>query len=190
MAKAGQLGRASILLVPLAMLISGCETDGSPLLLDLICGPQTYYSPGTGASCTVTGDAVLTSGVTGNATGVHFGAAGSGELRIRINAIPATYQGVSWSLEALAASSRSEGSTLYRSLTWGTCVNTTCPPNPNDVEVPLDEDFVWAGVIDDAPNLGAGNYPPDDANITLRGADIDLVDLRTPGFDGQNYYYY
>ena len=102
--------------------------------------------------------------------------------------IPASFQGVSWSLEVLAASSRSEGSTLYRSMTWGSCTN--CPPNPNDVEVPLDEEFVWAGVINDTPNLGTSNYPPDDANFTLRGADLDIVDLRTPGVDNSDYYYY
>ncbi|RLB46264.1 MAG: hypothetical protein DRI90_27520, partial [Deltaproteobacteria bacterium] len=152
-------------------------------LLDEICSPETaaMYGPGV---CTVSGDAELTTGLSSDTTAVHFGPK-SGELRIQLYAIRAASQ-PRWSLDALAAASRSEGSTLYRSISWGSC-GTDCPSDPEDVQAPLSQDFQWAAVVDD---LQGSSYVLSqiDALLTLRGADIDLIDIRLPGYDNSYLY--
>lgn len=172
--------------VPLAVI--GCAAEPQPLLLDTVC--RNFFSPnGTqSAACTVSGDVKLTSGVSRDVTAVRFGPKGVGELRIRLNAIAATTQ-PTWSLEALVASTRPEGSTLFRSLTWGSC-GATCPADPADVQANVSEDFQWVRVIDDyaGSNFDPATFQtiPDDAALIFRGADLDLLDLATPGFDGQS----
>jgi len=160
----------------------GCGSEAQVLLLDRICNPDVPLATSQ-PNCTVAGDADLTTGVTGDTTAVRFGPS-TGELYVRLGAIQAASQAV-WSLDVLAASSRSEGSTLYRSLSWGTC-GSDCPSDPDDVEAPLSDEFQWAAMVTDL--AGSFSAPSTlDAFLVLRGADIDIIDLRTPGFD--SYYY-
>jgi hypothetical protein len=167
-----------------AAALNGCGTAEQVFLLEQICNPETPYAYGD-AVCTVSGDAELTTALTSDSTAVHFGPK-SGELRILLYALGAAGQ-TRWSLDALAASSRSEGSTLYRSISWGSC-GSSCPSDPEDVEAPLSQDFQWAAVVADLP--GTSNVASQvDALLTLRGADIDLIDIRMPGYDPSYYYY-
>lgn len=168
-------------------LVFGCAAEPQPLLLDTVCHNVFSQSGVQSESCTVSGDVELTSGVSKNVIAVRFGPSGVGELRIRLNAITASTQ-QRWSLEALVASTRPEGSTLFRSLTWGSC-GATCPADPADVQATASEDFEWVRVIDDYEggtfDPSAFQPIPDDAALIFRGADIDLIDIATPGFDGQ-----
>ncbi|MBW2454591.1 MAG: hypothetical protein JRI68_08775 [Deltaproteobacteria bacterium] len=178
------LERCGALLLGLAATwLMGCGTQGQVLLLDQICNPEgPLVAPVP--PCSVSGDAELTTGVSGDTTAVHFGS-GTGELRILLSAVQAASQ-PRWSLDVLAASSRSEGSTLYRSISWGTCVSD-CPSDPEDVEAPLSGDFQWAAMVTEV--TGSFNVQTSsDAMLTLRGTDIDIIDVRTPGYD--SYYYY
>jgi hypothetical protein len=169
----------------LCACLLGCDAEEQTLLLDTIC--RGTFSPTTGlpaTACTTTGDVELVTGVSDDVTGVHFGSSGRGELRLRINAIAAANQGT-WSFEVLAAASRPESTSLFRTLTWGSC-GATCPADPPDIEAEVTEDFAWLHVVDDSPgsNFSQSFVPvPDDAQLVFRGADIDLVDVRTPGFD-------
>ncbi len=178
------LARPGALLLGLAAAwLVGCGSESQVLLLDRICnpdGPMVSSVP----PCSVSGDAALTTGVTGDTTAVHFGS-NTGELRILLAAIQAANQS-RWSLDVLASSSRSEGSTLYRSLSWGTC-GSDCPSDPVDAEAPLGEDFEWAAMVDEVQGSFSAQTSSD-AMITLRGAALDIIDLRTPGFE--SYYYY
>ncbi len=167
-----------------ALLLTGCAAEGQPLLLDAICRSSIPSSSGTlVAPCSASGDVELTSGVSKDVIGVRFGPSGVGDFRIRLNAITATTQ-AEWSFEVLAASTRPEGSRLFRTITWGSC-GATCPADPVDVEVALSNDFEWAIVVDDAEGATVDPFlpSPDDAALVFRGADIDLVDVATPGVD-------
>ncbi len=182
------VSRLSPLLLASGLLTGGCAAEPQPALLDTVCRSQFSSGglPATVPACTTTGDVEITSGTSNDITGVRFGASGFGELRIRLNAINATTQN-EWSLETLVASTRPEGSTLFRSLTWGSC-GASCPIDPADVEAPTTEDFQWLRVIDTYAGSTfdplTGMPVPDDAAVILRGADIDLIDISTPGFDG------
>jgi hypothetical protein len=185
--------RLTILPAALLLLSTACSADPNPLLLDTVCrsqlAPNGVQSPVE--PCIVTGDVEITTGVSRDVTGVRFGPSGIGELRIRLNAIAATTAD-SWTLEALAASTRPEGSTLFRSLTWGSC-GATCPGDPADIEAVVDDNFTWVRVISDSEGTsfdqssGAQEVVPDDATLVFRGADIDLVDIGTPGFEEQQF---
>jgi hypothetical protein len=181
--------RAAVAMV-LGALAGGCQAEDQVLMLDTIC--RNFFSPTTGQSlepCTTSGDVEIVTGVSEDVTAVHFGSNGTGEFRIRINAISAANQSAQWSFEALAASSRSEGSSLFRTLTWGSC-GATCPADPPDIEAEVTEDFEWLRVIDDyaGSNFNTTFVPvPDDAAISFRGADLDLIDVRTPGFDNNQF---
>ncbi len=168
-----------------AALLIGCGGNDQVFLLDQLCNPDTPSIYGE-VVCTVSGDAELTTGITSDTTAVHLGP-DTGELRIKLYAIGATSQ-PTWSLDVLAAASRSEGSTLFRSLTWGNC-GSACPSDPDDVQAPLAQDFQWAGMVDDLPGSPSATSQTD-ALLTLRGADIDIIDIRTPGFDQATYYGY
>jgi len=172
-----------------ALLICvGCTTNATPLVLDLICRNQFYNYAGSsgGEACRVSGDAKATTGITGDTYAVHLGSS-TGALHIKLAAIANTTQS-SWSLDVLAAATAPEGSPIYRSVTWGTCAGQ-CTDDPADVQAALKSEFQWAKVVEGLAGT-AGPYPPDDAELTLRGADIDIVDLRLPGFDSYDQYYY
>jgi hypothetical protein len=161
--------------------LAGCEAEDSTLLLDRLCSQSSTFDPLTGqqlgAPCELSGDADFATGASDDTMAVRFGPAG-GKLTIRLGALVAAMQG-HWTLDALAASSRPEGSAIFRSLTWGSC-GPTCPADPGDVEAPLDEEFVWVTLVDEQP--GSNGQPiPGDAVITLRGKAVDMIDLRTPG---------
>ncbi len=176
------------LLAGIAACVSACEVSNNPLLLDTVCRGQALPGsiPDQVAPCVTTGDVALTSGASSDVIGVRFGPSGSGQLSIRLNAI-AAITAETWTLEALVASTRPEGSTLFRSLTWGSC-GATCPSDPPDIEAIVSDDYTWAQVIEnvEGTNLLPGEQPvPDDAALIFRGADIDLVDIATPGFEQQ-----
>jgi hypothetical protein len=178
--------RRSTTMIAAVLFSVGCA-DPNPLLLDTVCR-STVSAEGQQSSvdaCIVSGDAELVTGVSSDVMAVQFGPSGNGELRIRLNAIAATTAD-RWTLEALVASNRPEGSTLFRSLTWGSC-GATCPADPPDVEADIDEDFAWTRVVDDSEGTsftpGNTEVVPDDASIIFRGADLDLLDIATPGFD-------
>ena len=182
------MARSHLVLLHLLLLpfLAACGGEPNGLLLDTVCRIEVSNSTGVNApGCTVSGDVELTTGVASNLLGVRFGPSAIGELRVRLNAIPAT-MATTWSLDALAASSRPEGSTLFRALTWGSC-GATCPQDPPDVQVPLTEDFQWGSLLSDYD--GSRGDPstftpvPDDAVLILRGSDVHLLDLRTPGYE-------
>ena len=179
------------LTLALAALTAGCTADANPLLLDTVCRTQVSPNglPSTVPACAVSGDVVITTGVSSDVIGVRFGPSGMGALRIRLNAIAAT-TAERWTLEALVASTRPEGSTLFRSLTWGSC-GARCPSDPADIEAKVDDSFTRVVVVADfeGTNFEAGSTDivPDDATIVFRGADIDLVDISTPGFEQQQF---
>jgi hypothetical protein len=171
----------AILACLVATASAACGGEEGHLLLATICSRPS--PTGTNApACRVSGDAELTTGLTPESLAVRFGSA-SGALHIRINAIDAILQ-PSWSLEVLAAARPlgASGNHLFRSFDWGSCA-LECPQDAPEVEASLEEDFAWVAVVED---LGGthGAFVPDDATLTLRGADIDLLDLRTPGFSG------
>jgi hypothetical protein len=174
--------RIALLCCPMLL---GCDTEGQPMLLDQVCS-QPSYDGGPGPACVVSGDAEITSGITPDATAVRLGTNG-GVLRIRTNALQGL-NGATFSLDVLAAANplRAEGNVLFRTLTWGSC-GTQCPPEPSDSEASLSEDYAWAEMVKDLAS--AQGVAPDDAVIELRGADIDILDLRLPGLDPDSYYY-
>lgn len=171
---------SQLFVLPLSLWGVGCGVGGRPMLLDQVCRGSSFAGTNV-PNCRLSGDAAYVMGPTADSRAVELGPAGTGTLSILINAIGAG-NSVSWTLDVLSASSRPEGSTLYRTMTWGSC-GATCPSDFGDVEAALDHDFKWARVVDDAPGTGLGVFIPDDAVVTLRGADIDLIDIRTPGFD-------
>jgi len=105
---------------------------------------------------------------------------GTGALTIRLDGLAAV-QSPFWSLEVLAASNRPEGSTIFRTLTWGSC-GANCPPDPGDVQAPLSQDFAWVNVLENEQGVTfvVSTDIPNDAVVTFRGADIDILDIRTP----------
>lgn len=162
-----------------ALLASACGGDEQALRLEQICGqpPQPLESE----PCRLGGDAQATTGITGDALAIHFGSAG-GELEIRINALGAPFE-QTWSFEVLAAASplRADGNVLVRKFDFSSCDAASCPEQPADTQAALDEDFQWAVMVETIPG-SSSNPIPDSATITLEGADIDIVDFRTPGF--------
>lgn len=184
------------LLIPLtaaaSLMLLGCSTEPQVRVLDNICNPDLdeYYYGSTGSSnaCTVSGDARETTGVSADTIGFKLGP-GTGSLHIRMNAIQAVYSSV-WSLDVLAASARPEGSTIFRTITWGSCASS-CPADPDDTEAALAEDFEWITMVTGETGAVQFSDPiPDDALLTFTGADIDIVDIRLPGWDHDSYYYY
>jgi len=178
-------------------LASGCATEQQVRLLDDICsGVNGYYNTPPAASsttepaCRLEGDARETTAISADSIGFQLGPA-TGSLIIRLNAIPAALQGGTWSLDVLTASSRAEGSTLYRTITWGSC-GGACPADPADSQAELNDDFAWVPLVVDQPGYvpNSGEQLLDDATLILTGADIDIVDVRTPGYDPYNFYYY
>ena len=110
---------------------AGCGADGVPLLLDVICR-STYQDLNdytSSSACRVEGDAQETTGINGDSYAVHLGPS-TGTLYIKLGKIAAAIQ-TSWSFDVLAACTAAEGSTLYRSLTWGTC-SGPCPGDHAD----------------------------------------------------------
>jgi hypothetical protein len=181
--------RAALIAIALSLL-AGCGASGRPMLLDQICRGTSPSGTGT-PNCALSGDAAYISGITADSRAVRLGPSGQGALTILLSALGATTQST-WSVEVLSAAGRPEGSTLYRSMTWGSCAQQ-CPADAGDVEASLDQDFQWARVVaeaDGAVQLGTFGTTgvPDDAVLVLRGADIDIVDLRTPGFEGSDPY--
>lgn len=166
----------------LAAASAGCSTKEIPLLLDVICRGtyQDLNNHTSSPACRVDGDAEETTGITGDSYAVHLGPS-TGTLYIKVGMIVAVMQST-WSFDVLAASTAPEGNTLYRTLTWGSCANG-CPGAAGDVQAQLKEDFQWAKVVENLPGT-TGTYAPVDAELGLRGADIDIVDVRTPGYDG------
>lgn len=174
----------------MACALMGCA-DANPLLLDTVC--NTDISPSGAPSpiepCIASGDVTITTGVSRDVMGVRFGPSGQGEFRIRLNAIGAV-NADRWTMFALVASTRPEGSTLFRSMTFGSC-GASCPADPPDIEVAVDEDYALVRVVDDLEGAnfteGSAQFVPDDASITFRGADMDLIGISTPDFDRQNF---
>jgi hypothetical protein len=178
--------RRVALVTALGALLTGCCASGRPMLLDQICRGRTSTG---GPNCVLGGDAAYISGITTDTRAVRLGSSGKGTLSFPINALGAATQ-PQWSLQVLSAAVRPEGSTLYSSMTWGSC-GTACPADVGDVEADLNQDFQWAQVVSGATGVpttitpaGTPTLIPDDAVITLRGTDLDIVDLRTPGFEG------
>ncbi len=172
----------------LALATAACAAEDSTFLLNSLCGRASGVGgAGQAPQCQITGDAARVTGVSEDTFGIRFGPSGTGEVRIRLSAIPAAST-AQWSLLALAASTRPEGSTLFRTLTWGSC-GATCPPDPADIEAPVEEGYTLIRVVNDSEGAGAGRdmgtvgIVPEDAVVVFRGADIDLADLTTPDFD-------
>ena len=157
----------------------GCD-DTTSMLLDNVCNQTVSMQTGLSSpGCRLEGDAQVTTGISDDSIAVILGP-GGGTLSIRINAIPASGQ-PTWSLDVLASSTRPEANTLGRTLTWGSC-GAACPPDPADAEAPLQEGFQWITIIDS--ELGSNlALPPDDASVILRGRDMEILDIRTPGFE-------
>jgi len=169
-------------------LSAGCDSsDSSVRLLDQICGGLTSseapsYAPPPGEpACTIAGDVEQITGVTGDSIGYHFGPK-TGSLTIRLDALihtvaEGTGGTVELWLDVLAASTRPEGSLLYRTLTWGNCA--ACPDDPADAQAAFGEDFEWVRAVDPVAVADTLSIP-DDAEVTFRGADLDLADIRAP----------
>lgn len=153
-------------------VVSGCSEGGQGLVLGGLCtdgGEYGYLGP----LCTTSGDVTVVAGLTGDAKAYRFGP-GTGELNIRLSPLVGFEPNGAFFVDVLALSSRSEGSTLFRTMTWGSC--TACPDDPSDLQVALTDEPVWAPAV--SPVLGVAGAP-EDALITLRGADLDIVELRT-----------
>jgi hypothetical protein len=173
-----------------AMAIAGCAEDRQAFMLDNICRNQfavrdQFGTPSPG--CRLSGDATFTTGISSDSIAVKLGPNG-GRLEIALAAIPAAHQ-ATWSFDALVASRRPEGSVLGRpEIDWGSC-GVICPGVIEGVEVDLTDEVRWAVLIDGRPGTAtqfaqfAASPIPADAVITLRGSDIDILDVRTPGFD-------
>ncbi|MSP24560.1 MAG: hypothetical protein EXR75_05225 [Myxococcales bacterium] len=184
--RSSRTGRARAL-VALFLLGAGanaCVTYEG-FYLNQICGSVTTnfdknesYSP-----CTVSGDASEVSGATADSVAYRFGPK-TGALHIRLSALPIADE-PTWTAEVLAVASRPEGSTLFRELTWGSC-GAECPTDPGDASAPVTTDLGWAQLIDGVAGPGR-NFTaiPEDAILTLRGANINLYDLRweTPVYE-------
>ena len=176
-------------LAVLALLgASGCNTEDSVLLLEQIC--RATFSIGTSSSvngdaCTVAGDAQETSGLTGDSLAFRLGPK-TGELRIRLDVIEAVTNS-SWSLDVLAASNRPEGSTIYGEINWGSCSGR--PSTPKDAEASLGEGFEWVNMVDNQAGVSVWGSVDLASNslIIFRGADVDIIDLRTPGSTSAYY---
>jgi hypothetical protein len=166
----------------LAGLAAGCDAEPSSLLLDNVCSRSSFFDPNTGMdlgpACELSGDAQLVTSLSSDVSGVRFGP-GGGSLKVRL-AVLAAANDDRWTLDALAAATRPEGSSIFRSLTWGSC-GPGCPADPVDVGAPLDESYVWVTVVADQPGSNGAQIPTD-ASLILRATDVDLVDIRTPGF--------
>jgi hypothetical protein len=163
-----------------ALLWSACGGDEQALRLEQVCGQPPV--PQQSAPCRLIGDAQETTGITGDSLAIRFGSAG-GALEIRINALGAPLE-QTWSFEVLAAARplRPEGNLLVRKLDFSSCDAVSCPEQPVDSQAALDEDFQWAVMVETIP--GSNSNPiPDSAKLILEGADIDIVDIRTPGFE-------
>ncbi len=173
------------LLAPL--VAAGCEAEDSTLLLDRVCRGETLYDSTTGQPlgppCELSGDAAYATAVSDDTRAVRFGPEG-GKLTIHLAALFAASQN-HWTLDALATSSQPEGSSIFSSLTWGSC-GPACPADPADVGAPLDDSFVWVTLVDDQPGSNGGTIPFD-AVVSLRGKAVDLLDLRTPGVPQNTY---
>jgi hypothetical protein len=163
-------------------LVGGCGVDPSVITLSEVCD-RGYAASGSGPACYVRFDADIDSGVTEGVKAAHLGPQG-GELHIVLNRLQAA-TAPTWNLDVLAASTEAEGSVLIRAITWGSC-GGSCPPEPSNVEVTLSDSFDWAQVV--VKQAGADTPPPDSAELVFSGANIDIVALRTPGYE--NYYYY
>jgi len=160
-----------------AAALTGC-TSGTPFMLDNLCSGDVAF-PEQQPRCRLGGDAAFVSGLTPNTLAVRFGP-GGGSLALALDAIPAVQEST-WSLEVLGVSNRPEGSSLGRDeIDWGSC-GVACPENVVGVEVDLPEDVSWARVVDAA--RGTSFAQPTGAVIVFRGTDLDIIDLRTPGFD-------
>jgi hypothetical protein len=168
-----------------------CMSDPDALLLDHICDPDfdnnfngpiaiSPPEPGGGAGissiCTTGGDAKQVAGITNDAIAFHFGPS-TGSLSIHLSAFEAI-RDPTWSFDVLARSTRPEGSELFRILTWSTCA--ACPPDPSDASGRVTQDYSWVRALNDYSGMSdASEALPNDAVITLRGADIDIVNVRT-----------
>jgi hypothetical protein len=167
-------------IIALGLAASACNSDPETqsILLEQLCSQPPAANTGI-AACTLEGDAQRTSGLTADSTAIRLGPS-SGALRIRLNLFPVAQQ--QWSLEALAAARplRPEGNLLFRSIDFGSCDAVTCPDQPPDTQAPLSEDFQWAVMVESLPGSATpGTVPPDDASLILRGADIDILELRS-----------
>jgi hypothetical protein len=170
-------------LVAAALGASGCGSEPVALLLHQICTTPLAFE--AQPACYLGGDARRTTGMTGNTVAFHLGPA-TGSLHIRLAAVPGIDR-PRWSLDLLAASARPEGTTVYVELTWGTCT-TVCPASdPQDASAPASESFQWLALVQGVE--GAQISPsstervPPDAVLTFRGADVDIVDIRLPGYE-------
>lgn len=178
-------GALGLLAVAGLGLSAGCgSSDSSVRLLDRVCGGPIITAnegePPAPPACTIAGDAEQITGVTGDSIGYHFGPK-TGSLTIRLDALIHTGTGVGGTVEfwldVLAASTRPEGSMLYRTLTWGNCA--ACPDDPADGQAAFGEDFEWVKAVEPVA-LADTLSLPDDAEVTFRGADLDLADIRAP----------
>lgn len=178
-----------LVFVSVAIASVGCADDQQAFMLENLCRSQAPIAGPSGSSlptCRLAGDAAFTSGISSDAIAVKLGP-GGGRLEIALNAIPAVHQ-ASWSFEALVASRRPEGSVLGRpEIDWGSC-GVACPGVIEGVEVDLTDEVRWASLVENrlgtgTPTTVAISPIPPDAVIILRGADIDILDVRTPGFD-------
>jgi len=166
------------LILAAAAALSGCA-EGTPLMLDNICAQGQSNFSERQLGCRLGGDAAFVTGLTPDATAIRFGT-GGGSLTIFLDAIPAVQESV-WSLEALVASNRPEGSVLGRDeIDWGSC-GVACPGNIGGIEVDVPDSVSWARVVD--AERGTSFAQPTGAELTFRGTDLDIIDLRTPGSD-------
>lgn len=161
--------------------LAGCSTTEGGFLTELCNAEITEFDFNFGTSstfpaCTVSGDAAQVSGTTADSVAYSFGP-DTGALHVRLSALPIATYPQPFTLEVLAASSRPEGTALYRELTWGGC-GAECPDDPVDVSVPLATDYSWAKMLDAVPGSDGRFTLGADALLTLRGASLDLLDLR------------
>ncbi len=183
----------SAVVMIVALGSSACASDPQALLLDHICDPDSENEfddfseplpppPGPGqpdvlVMCSTSGDVEQRSGVTADAIAFHFGPA-TGALHLHLSAFEAI-RDPNWSLEILARSTRPEGSEMFRVMTWSTCA--ACPPDPGDATGVVTGEFSWVRAVDNESGMSdAFASLPNDAMITLRGADLDIVNVRTP----------
>ena len=165
----------SVLLTPAWM---GCSSAEQPaLVLDELCGsPLLVPDTDESGPCRVSGDAQMASGLLSNLVAYRLGS-GTGALHIQMGAMLSHVGGATWSMDVLVRSLRPEGSTLYRTLTWADCL--LCPPDPPDAEGKVTESASWMRAVDGVAGLdGKFENLADTAELTLRGADIALIDVR------------
>jgi len=196
------LGLSAMMLMGLVGLGAlGCATeDRRARTLDDVCRvmiPSSVPGEASLPACEVEGDATQTSSITGDSIGFLLGPRG-GALRVRIAAFDyliAEYYGPTsvnwWSIDALVASARIDGSELIRSVTWGSCSN--CPDDPPDYSVDIGEDYAWVLVAEELEGLApygttGGISVPTDAMLRLRGADIQIADIHYWSSDAGDEY--